>query len=362
MFEDHNNSIYEIFLSNKTLTKEQLDELNETHLNTGQSLADTIISSGLIEKTKLLEAVAAYLNYEYVPIPPANIPEEVYRQLRPNLARTYGVVPVEVSDTAITLLAKDPFNNAIIDDLTFTLNKDVTLKVMDPDQVDNLIIQCYGEEDSSIDDLISEISNVDFDENSESDAANMANETPIIRFVNLILQQAIRDKASDIHFEPFEDVFRIRYRIDGALYEMAPPPKSLALPVISRIKVLANLNIAEQRIPQDGRIKMTISGRPVDLRVSTLPTQFGESVVLRVLDKSVVNLDLDKLSMTDELVETSGGSSSSPTAFSSSPAPRVPARRPRFTRPCARSIPSTSKSSLPRIRSNTKSTASCRCR
>ena len=303
MFEDHNNSIYEIFLSNKTLTKEQLDELNETHLNTGQSLADTIISSGLIEKTKLLEAVAAYLNYEYVPIPPANIPEEVYRQLRPNLARTYGVVPVEVSDTAITLLAKDPFNNAIIDDLTFTLNKDVTLKVMDPDQVDNLIIQCYGEEDSSIDDLISEISNVDFDENSESDAANMANETPIIRFVNLILQQAIRDKASDIHFEPFEDVFRIRYRIDGALYEMAPPPKSLALPVISRIKVLANLNIAEQRIPQDGRIKMTISGRPVDLRVSTLPTQFGESVVLRVLDKSVVNLDLDKLSMTDELVE-----------------------------------------------------------
>ncbi len=303
MFEDHNNSIYEIFLSNKMLTKEQLDELNETHLNTGQSLADTIISSGLVEKTKLLEVVADYLNYEYVPIPPANIPESVYKQLRPNLARTYGVVPIEATDTSITLLAKDPFNNSIIDDLTFTLNKDVTLKVMDPDQVETLIVQCYGEEDSSIDDLLSEISNVEFDESSETDAANMANETPIIRFVNLILQQAIRDKASDIHFEPFEDMFRIRYRIDGALYEMAPPPKSLALPVISRIKVLANLNIAEQRIPQDGRIKMTISGRPVDLRVSTLPTQFGESVVLRVLDKSVVNLDLDKLSMTDELVE-----------------------------------------------------------
>ena len=303
MFEDHNNSIYEIFLSNKMLTKEQLDELNETHLNTGQSLADTIISSGLVDKAKLLEVVADYLNYEYVPIPPANIPESVYKQLRPNLARTYGVVPIEATDTSITLLAKDPFNNSIIDDLTFTLNKDVTLKVMDPDQVETLIVQCYGEEDSSIDDLLSEISTVDFDESSEADAANMANETPIIRFVNLVLQQAIRDKASDIHFEPFEDMFRIRYRIDGALYEMAPPPKSLALPVISRIKVLANLNIAEQRIPQDGRIKMTISGRPVDLRVSTLPTQFGESVVLRVLDKSVVNLDLDKLSMTDELVE-----------------------------------------------------------
>lgn len=303
MFEDHNSSIYDIFLSNKMLTKEQLDELNETHLNTGKSLADTIVSSGLIEKKKLLETVAAYLNYEFVAIPPANIPEEIYKQLRPNLARTYGVVPIEANDTSITLFAKDPFNNAIIDDLTFTLNKDVTIKVMDPELVETLIVQCYGEENSSIDDLISEISNVEYNEN-ENDVANMANETPIIRFVNLIMQQAIRDKASDIHFEPFEDMFRIRYRIDGALYEMAPPPKSLALPVISRIKVLANLNIAEQRIPQDGRIKMTISGRPVDLRVSTLPTQFGESVVLRVLDKSVVNLDLDKLSMTDELVES----------------------------------------------------------
>lgn len=302
MFEDHNSSIYDVVLGAKLLTKVQLDELDETRHSTGKSLADAIVDSGLVEKTKLLEAIASYLNYDYEPIPPANIPEEVYKQLRPNLARTYGVVPCKADDTHITLLCKDPFNNAIIDDLTFTLNKDVTLVVMDPDQVDHLIVQCYGEEDSSIGDILSEISEVDFGEGGESDAANLANETPIIRFVNLILQQAIRDKASDIHFEPFEDQFRIRYRIDGALYEMAPPPKSLALPVISRVKVLANLNIAENRIPQDGRIKMTISGRPVDLRVSTLPTQFGESVVLRVLDKSVVNLDLEKLSMTDEIM------------------------------------------------------------
>lgn len=302
MYEDHNSTIYDIFLASKELTKVQLDELNETHLHTGKSLADAIIDSGLVEKSKLLEIVAAYLNYEYMPIPPQTIPEQTYRQLRANLARTYGVVPIKVSDTSITLIAKDPFNNAIIDDLTFTLNKDVELAVMDPDAVENLIVQCYGEENTSIDDLLSEISEVNFDEEGGvDDIANMANETPIIRFVNLVLQQAIRDKASDIHFEPFEDQFRIRYRIDGALYEMAPPPKSLATPVISRVKVLANLNIAETRIPQDGRIKMTISGRPVDLRVSTLPTQFGESVVLRVLDKSVVSLDLENLSMTDEI-------------------------------------------------------------
>ena len=127
------------------------------------------------------------------------------------------------------------------------------------------------------------------DESNESDLVDAANDTPIVRFVNLVLQQAIRAKASDIHFEPFEDEFRIRYRVDGALYEMSPPPKSLALPVISRVKVISELNIAEHRIPQDGRIKMTIEGRAVDLRVSTLPTQFGESVVLRVLDKSAVN-------------------------------------------------------------------------
>ena len=117
---------------------------------------------------------------------------------------------------------------------------------------------------------------------SERDIESMSEQTPIIKFVNLVIGQAIRDKASDIHFEPFEHEFKIRYRIDGALYEMAPPPKTLALPIISRVKVLASLNIAERRIPQDGRIKIQIAGRPVDLRVSTLPTQFGESVVLQI--------------------------------------------------------------------------------
>ena len=120
----------------------------------------------------------------------------------------------------------------------------------------------------------------------------MVNETPIVKFVNLVLFQAVQDRASDIHFEPFEDEFKIRYRVDGALYEMAPPPKNLALPVISRLKVMANLDISERRLPQDGRIAMNIANKAIDLRVSTLPTQFGESVVLRVLDRSAVNLDL----------------------------------------------------------------------
>ena len=157
--------------------------------------------------------------------------------------------------------------------------------------MEKLLNATYEDENASVGELLGELGtgfDVKEDGASDNELSDMANQTPIIRFVNLVLKQAIKDKASDVHFEPYEDKFRIRYRIDGALYEMAPPPKNLAVPVISRIKVLSNMNISENRIPQDGRIKMTIAGRPVDLRVSTLPTAYGESVVLRILDKSVV--------------------------------------------------------------------------
>src|SRR5437879_8276096 len=126
---------------------------------------------------------------------------------------------------------------------------------------------------------------------------NLANDAPIVRFLNFVIFQAVQDRASDIHFEPFETEFRIRYRVDGALYEMSPPPKHLALPVISRLKVMANLNISERRMPQDGRIAFPMGNRMIDLRVSTLPTQFGESVVLRVLDRAAVNLEVESLGL-----------------------------------------------------------------
>ena len=305
MFEDHNDAIHDILAQSGQFDRAQLEDLNMAHINTGKALAEEAIDSGLIERGELLRLIADFLQYEYLAQPPSNLEPSAVEQLKPSVARMYGVAPVRVDDQSIDLLAKDPFNNNIIDDLTFHLNKDVNLVVCDPDYIDTLLRQSYGEEDSSLDDLLSEIRGVDFQEGADredADVSAMVNETPIIRFVNLVLQQAIKDKASDIHFEPFEDQFRIRYRIDGALYEMAPPPKNLAAPVIARVKVLSNLNIAERRIPQDGRIKMTIAGRPVDLRVSTLPTQFGESVVLRVLDKSVVNLDLEKLGMSDEIL------------------------------------------------------------
>ena len=193
-----------------------------------------------------------------------------------------------------------------MEDLTFALGRDVTVTVADPDDIAALIKRQYGEDEATLDELLIDIENVGVDGEGEGYSATeleaLAGQAPIVRFVNLVLTQAIKDKASDIHFEPFETDYKIRYRVDGALYEMAPPPKHLALPIASRLKVLANLNIAERRVPQDGRIKITLGGHPVDLRVSTLPTQFGESVVLRVLDQGAVQLNLSELGI-PELVE-----------------------------------------------------------
>ena len=306
MFESHHQAVLDFLREQRLLETPQIKDVLDEHNATGKALGDLVIDLGLIEKARFLRELAAHLGWEYVHPLPSSCPPEAVDLLQGNLARMYGVVPLRADATRIDLLATDPFNSQIIDDLTFALGKDVQLVVGDPLRIDSLIKQHYGEDDGSLEDLLAEISDgapgdTDEDDVSENDIEKMAGQTPIIRFVNLVLGQAIRDKASDVHFEPFEEEFKIRYRIDGALYEMAPPPRHLALPITSRVKVLANLNIAERRIPQDGRIKLTIAGRPVDLRVSTLPTQFGESVVLRVLDQSAVQLDLEQLGMPEDV-------------------------------------------------------------
>jgi type IV pilus assembly protein PilB len=151
--------------------------------------------------------------------------------------------------------------------------------------------------------MFGELAQQESEYESEDDLESAANSAPVVRFVDFVMRQAIKDKASDIHFEPFEHEFRIRYRVDGALYELPPPPKVMALPITSRIKILSGLNISERRVPQDGRIQTKMSGKPIDLRVSCLPTSYGESVVLRVLDRTVVNLSLDSLGMDENLLK-----------------------------------------------------------
>jgi type IV pilus assembly protein PilB len=306
MFEDHNDSIYDILKKTQGVDASHLADLNESFIQTGKSLANCAIDAELITKEEMLEKIAEYLDYDYETDLPDHIKPEMAEIVSPSIAQMYGVVPESVTRTSVTFYALDPFNGCIVDDLTFKLNKDIIVKVADPEKVEKLLDATY-EDEGTVGELMGEIGGsfkVTDKDLSDSELSDLANQTPIVRFVNLVLQQAIKDKASDIHFEPYEDQFRIRYRIDGALYEMAPPPQNLAVPVISRIKVLSNMNISENRIPQDGRIKMSIAGRPVDLRVSTLPTAYGESVVLRVLDKSVVNLDLEALSLPDDILAT----------------------------------------------------------
>ena len=198
----------------------------------------------------------------------------------------------------------DPLDLHAAEDLRFALGKDIQVIVSPAEQIEDRIKQYYGTDTSSMEEILKQLGEAgELLQLREGDGAGTveaeANATPIIRFVDLILYQAIQDRASDIHFEPFENEFKIRYRVDGALYEMSPPPRHLALPVISRVKVMASMNIAERRLPQDGRIQKYIAGRSVDLRASTLPTQFGESLVLRVLDRTIVNLDLGALGMPD---------------------------------------------------------------
>ena len=154
MFEDHSDTIYEIIKSAELLDPAQLEELNESHLNTGKSLADSVIDSGLVERTKVLSAVAEYLGYTYQDSVPSSVPESVASVVKASTARMYAVVPVTATETSISLLAKDPFNPSIIDDLTFTLNKDIEIVVCDPDLIDELVVSIYGEEDSSIDDIL----------------------------------------------------------------------------------------------------------------------------------------------------------------------------------------------------------------
>ena len=304
MFDDHSDVIRDIALEAGLVTPAQAEEIWESHATTGKSFSDSLVDAGLADRPTILQAIADHLQVQYYSVVPADPGEALTKVLKAPQAHKYVVLPVSDEAGKLTLLAKDPFNSSVISELSFILQKDIELAVADPSQVEAAVTRVYGEAtSSSMEDLLGEFGEVDATAVTDEDVTKQASQAPIIRFVDLVLQEGVKAKASDIHFEPFEHEFRIRLRIDGSLYEMAPPPKNLASAVIARVKVLSSLNIAERRVPQDGRIKTTISGRQIDLRVSTLPTQFGESVVLRILDKTVVNLSLEALSMQDDIKE-----------------------------------------------------------
>jgi type IV pilus assembly protein PilB len=294
----------EFFVEQRVLEPSQAEDvLNEAELN-GKTIAQAMMDGGFIDQAGFYQTIANGLVTDFIDVTERDIAPEILHLIPSGLARLHGALPIEMSGSTLRVALVDPFDLHTAEDLRFALGKDIQVVVSPPEQIEELIKEYYGTDTTSMEDVLKQLGEagelLQLRE-TDGDAAveAEANTTPIIRFVDLVLYHAIQDRASDIHFEPFENEFKIRYRVDGALYEMSPPPRHLALPVISRVKVMANMNIAERRLPQDGRIQKNIAGRNVDLRVSTLPTQYGESLVLRVLDRSIVNLDLEALGMPD---------------------------------------------------------------
>lgn len=306
MLDTENQTLKDILIANEACTEEQLAEVIEEHERTGTPLQELLVDFGIFTKEELLEQIAHSLGTEVYDLSDLEIPEETINLITPENARMLGVLPIQFDGTTLYAALRSPLNYQTVDELRFILGHDVAVVVAPEEQIEKGIEKYYPNDNANAADLLAEMDMQDIgdaEELSEDEIQTAANDAPIVRFVDAVLYQAIKDKASDIHFEPFEHEFKIRYRVDGALYEMAPPPKNLAVPVISRVKILSGLNISERRRPQDGKIQLKIAGKPIDLRVSTLPTQFGESVVLRILDRSVVNLDLDVLGINEDVLE-----------------------------------------------------------
>lgn len=301
--------VTDIFLERGLLTAEDAESLVHESMSSATPIEELLVGRGLVDEDTFIQVIADSIGAEAYNLE-GFAPDAATISLIPaGFARLNGAFPIVGSGNTIFAAFKDPLNPQLIEDLRFALGREIQPMVAYPPKVAKLISEYYGSEVTNLDEILDQLNrggDISLEE-SEGDEFNLqavaaeANTAPIIKYVDLILDKAIAARASDIHFEPFEAEFKIRYRVDGALYEMDPPPRHLALPVISRVKVMSNLNIAERRLPQDGRIQRVINGRQVDLRVSTLPTAFGESVVLRVLDRSSVNLELETLGMPDDI-------------------------------------------------------------
>jgi len=293
------------------LRRAQVEEALEIQKQRRGPLGAILVELGYVNEDDLNRALAAQSGMEMVNLGKMDVPPEVTSLLNSQMANTYRVVPYDFkADTRTLSLAMDnPDNFVATDDLQTLLGFRIKAALCTKDELQNALDRYYPEgEQESIGNLIEDLTHDEdlakFEGRGDSidlaelkEAADLA---PVKKLLNLVLLQAIKDKASDVHFEPFEDEYKMRYRIDGVLYEMVPPPRYVAMAISSRIKVMASLDIAERRLPQDGRIELQLKGQPIDLRVSVLPTLFGESVVLRVLDRSNVQLSLDKIGMNND--------------------------------------------------------------
>ena len=302
--------ILQILVQNGYIDEEQAKYLQDLSKTEAKPVRRLVIDQEVLSEDDLLSAMAAYQDTEAIDLGAMTLETEITEAIPASTARMYNVFPVAVDDTSVTLATFDLVDPRISDEMLFTLSKEVRFVFAREKDVLDRISQYYGDASDSVSDMIKSLgegmdddASLAANSNDIASMENAANSSAIIRFVNLVLYQGVVDRAADIHIEPFEHDFKIRYRVDGALYEMKAPDVKMAPAIISRIKILANLNIAERRIPQDGRIALTVAGKPVDLRVSCLPTAHGESVVMRILDQSATSLDLENVGLPEDVYE-----------------------------------------------------------
>jgi type IV pilus assembly protein PilB len=296
-----NKQIIELFQSRGLIDQSLGQDLLTEVDHSGKEIAEILADFQIIEnRDDVWPIIASELGTSTVNLRDWTPSEALLKLVPAGTARLHGALPISFDENGLHIALVDPLNPQTVEDLRFSLGREITVVVAPDYLVEAKINECYGGEGNAMQDLLSQFV-IGGKSQITDDIESEANSAPIMRYVDLVLYQAIKEKASDIHFEPFEKDFKIRYRVDGALYEMAPPPVHLALPIISRVKVMANMNIAERRVPQDGRIVKQVGEKQVDMRVSSLPTYYGESIVLRVLDRSSVNLSLENLGLTDHI-------------------------------------------------------------
>jgi type IV pilus assembly protein PilB len=284
--------------------------LLEEARNSDVPLARIVLDRGMVTEDQLLQAKGEQHGLPVVNLEESKPTPDAIKLVPENMAQVYKILPLNYDNDTLTVVMADPDNLPALDDLRNFLGiKQVKAVLSSARLIEEGAKTAYAGKQESIVDLIAALeadpnsgirgreTSIDLD-----DMLELAESAPVRKLINMVLLMAIKDHASDIHFEPFEEEYKMRYRCDGTLYEMVPPPRHLAMAISSRIKVMSNLDIAERRLPQDGRIELNVGGNPVDLRVSVLPTMFGESVVIRVLDRTVVNLDLEKIGMDPKLL------------------------------------------------------------
>ncbi|MFO0930822.1 MAG: ATPase, T2SS/T4P/T4SS family [Gemmataceae bacterium] len=295
----------DVLVRKQILGSDQLDEARGVAQQTGAKLADTLVKLGYANNDQVMAAVAEFNGIQFISLTDVTIPPAVVELVPESVARENVVIPYTQDGPVLKIIMSDPSDLATMQKLEFILNKQITPMLAPKEQIVEAINRHYGQsETESVDSMLAEFTDtaIDFTETESTSAAasDGDNEAPVIKLCNLIIQEAVSLRASDIHIEPFADRIRIRYRIDGVLVERDSPPRRLLAPILSRLKIMGSIDIAEKRRPQDGRIKLNLQGKHFDLRVSMLPTTNGQSCVMRILDRSNIQVSIKDLGFFDE--------------------------------------------------------------